>query len=532
MTEDLPVESHPWLHNRLQVVCGLGMIGIAFLSTVAVYRSAWISDDSFITLRYVYNTLHGYGAVFNIGEYVQGYTHPLWYLLLLPGSYVFHNEILTTIFLGLFLTLFSLLVFGCILLKHANNPIHALLVFGLACAVFMSSDFWISFQTGGLEEPLSHLLILLVVSEAYYHKTERPARLLLWLSLLCLSRPDYAIFVLPFGILLLPKLRSLRTLGLAILAVLPLVVWLLFAWWYYGSPLPNTGTAKLDVYPNLLISAMLGVLYLGDWFSNDLLAAGITFAVVIFYAGRARGNRVTRVISIAMILYLLWVILIGGDFMHGRFFMGVFTSGVFFGSFELLRILSEGSYRLRWFHFLFAFLIFAGAFMLSMHNASGTDTEFNGFIANERQFYPGYSLRNYLREGNVTSPYLDLSFAADLRAYTHTCGPVTIHARNPGTMGYLVGPTVTIIDTLGLTDRYIAGLPKEYLLDPMPRPGHPDKYIPVQYLAARGDISLLPDWEKSVKQLDCSLTTRVKRLTTSTQFWSLHGMGDIDLRTR
>ena len=508
------------------------MIGIAFLATVAVYRSAWISDDSFITLRYVNNTIHGYGAVFNAGEYVQGYTHPLWYLLLLSGTYIFHNEILTAIFTGLVLTLLSLLLFGYILWKHAIAPIQALLVFILACAVFISSDSWVSFQTSGLENPLSHLLILLIVSEAYYYQTERPALLLLCLSLLCLSRPDFAIFVLPFGILLMSNIRLIRSLGLAFIAVLPLMAWLFFAWWYYGSPLPNTGSAKLDLYPSLLVSAGLGLLYLGDWFTNDLLAAAITFAVMIYSAFRSNSNRVMRAISIAMILYTSWIIFIGGDFMRGRFFMGVFSASVFLGSFEILRILGEGSFQLRVAHLLYVFLILAVTFGISMRNAAGTDTSFNGFIANERQFYPGYSLRSYLREGNVTSPYMDLSFANDLRVYTELCGPVTIHNRNPGTIGYLAGPTVTVIDTLGLTDRYIAGLPREYLLDPIPRPGHPDKYIPVRYLASRADIALLPGWENGVKQLDCSLSNRVKELSESTQYWSLNGIEDAKLPER
>ena len=39
-----------------------------------VMSIAWVSEDSFITLRYVSNLLAGHGAVFNVGEPVQGYT--------------------------------------------------------------------------------------------------------------------------------------------------------------------------------------------------------------------------------------------------------------------------------------------------------------------------------------------------------------------------------------------------------------------------------------------------------------------------
>jgi len=47
-----------------------------------VIKSAWLSDDAFITLRTVRNFNEGYGLVWNTHERVQAYTHPLWMLLL------------------------------------------------------------------------------------------------------------------------------------------------------------------------------------------------------------------------------------------------------------------------------------------------------------------------------------------------------------------------------------------------------------------------------------------------------------------
>ncbi len=524
------IESHIWLRDHIRTLCGIGIFGFAFLVTFAVYRVAWVSEDSFITLRYVNNTINGYGAVFNVGEYVQGYTHPLWYLMLLAGSYISRNEILTAIVLGLILTFFMLLLFGITLLKHTNSPIAALIIFGLACGVFISSDIWVSFQTGGLENALSHLLILLVVSESYFHKGERPGLLLLWLSSLCLSRPDYAIFAIPFGILVLPHLRSIRAIGLSFVAMFPPVIWLFFAWWYYGSALPNTGAAKLGVHSSLLRAIGQGISYIADWSTNDPIAAGITAAILIYCARVSRINKIIRVILFGIVMHISWVIFIGGDFMRGRFFMPVLTASIITGSFELLRKLKEGSYHVRYVHLLLSLLIFVSAVFISLLNALGGDSAYNGFFVNERQFYRGYSLSSYLREGHITSPYLDLTFANDLRAYADVCGPVTVHYRSPGTIGYLAGPEVTIIDTLGLTNQFIANLPRKYLIDPIPRPGHPDKYISVRYLALRGDIALLPNWETSVKQQDCSLLASVEKLAESTQYWSYpYGIVDVEL---
>ena len=123
----------------------------------------------------------------------------------------------------------------------------------------------------------------------------------------------------------------------------------------------------------------------------------------------------------------------------------------------------------------------------------------------------------------MTSPFTDLDFAQELNAYADEFGPVTVHYRNPGTIGYLAGPKVTVIDTLGLTDKFIAELSKTYLIDPYPRAGHPDKYIPVSYLASRGDVALLDDWKEKIRQRDPTLTEQVGQFATSDLFLDFHG---------
>ena len=41
-------------------------------------RTAWLSDDAYITFRTVDNALNGYGLRWNVADRVQSYTHPLW----------------------------------------------------------------------------------------------------------------------------------------------------------------------------------------------------------------------------------------------------------------------------------------------------------------------------------------------------------------------------------------------------------------------------------------------------------------------
>ena len=48
-----------------------------------IYRSAhaWGSDDAYITYRYAVNLLQGWGPVFNPGEAVEGYSNPLYLIV-------------------------------------------------------------------------------------------------------------------------------------------------------------------------------------------------------------------------------------------------------------------------------------------------------------------------------------------------------------------------------------------------------------------------------------------------------------------
>jgi hypothetical protein len=130
-------------------------------------------------------------------------------------------------------------------------------------------------------------------------------------------------------------------------------------------------------------------------------------------------------------------------------------------------------------------------------------------IVNERMYYPGYHLSFLLEQGRLENPYLDLRLAEDLRRFAQACGHTTIHMRNPGTIAYLAGPNVSVIDTLGLTDAYIAKLPREYFVSSRPRPGHPVKYIPLSYLLSRHDLAVLPGWVESISRGDCSLTSKL-----------------------
>src|SRR3972149_9712974 len=81
-------------------------IGLVFPAiTWLVLSHAWFTGDAYFSFRSVDNFVSGYGLTWNVQERVQGYTHPLWVLLLSLFYFFTHEIYLTTIFISLALTL-------------------------------------------------------------------------------------------------------------------------------------------------------------------------------------------------------------------------------------------------------------------------------------------------------------------------------------------------------------------------------------------------------------------------------------------
>ncbi len=331
---------------------------------------------------------------------------------------------------------------------------------------------------------------------------------MLLLCLLCLTRPDYVVWAAPLAILLLARVRSWRQLAVLAGATVPVVAWLLFAWIFYHDIIPNTFYAKVGIYPSLADAVAQGLAYLGDWFHYDALAAGGTFLFLGLAAWRAR-TRPRIALLAGVVLYLIWIVLVGGDFMRGRLFMSVLTAAMFAGSLALAEQMRAPS---RWLRLELAGIGSALAILLAakLWIPEPPIDPVKMVIVDERKYYPGYSLEYFLEHGRLKHPDVDLNLADEFRDYAQKCGPFTIHMLTPGTFGYLAGPKVSIIDLLGLTDSFVAKLPRENLAQRIPRPGHPKKYIPISYLVSRKDVALLQNWVDRIIAGDCSLPSQVE----------------------
>src|SRR6476620_9613889 len=182
-----PATDRPAVLAYLNSTYVLGAVLLAFAVGVTffVYKDAWVSDDAVITFRYVDNFLHGHGASFNPGDRVQGYTHPLWFVLLTAVTVFTADEVYSAVYLGLVLTFITSIVLGLGLMQLSRDRVTGLAAAALVLVLFCVSDSWRSFQTSGLEGSLSTLLVVLFVL-ALSQENVRPPALFFIASLLVL----------------------------------------------------------------------------------------------------------------------------------------------------------------------------------------------------------------------------------------------------------------------------------------------------------------------------------------------------------
>ncbi|MEX2143694.1 MAG: hypothetical protein WD740_03795 [Anaerolineales bacterium] len=289
-------------------------IGLVFaLLTWLVISHAWFSDDAYFSFRTIDNLVNGYGLTWNVQERVQGFTHPLW-VMLLSTFYVFTREIyVTTILISLALTL---ALAWLIIFRLAASRWQGLAAVALLC---LSSAF-IDYSTSGLENPLSHLL-LGVFLLLFLRGSDSP-RSFFWLALVAalaaVNRLDTLLLYLPGLLLRFWQQQDKRRASLQVLlGFAPLILWELFSLIYYGFPFPNTYYAKAQNYLSLAQEVWAGL----NYFLFTLLFDPITWLVI---AAALCGMIMLRAasglaVAAGMLLYLLYVLQIGGDFMGGRF---------------------------------------------------------------------------------------------------------------------------------------------------------------------------------------------------------------------
>jgi hypothetical protein len=268
-------------------------------------------DDAMVSMRYAWNLAHGHGAVWNPGEYVEGYTNPLWMLYmafwhLLPISAPLMSLPIQVTGAGL---LALNLVFIYKIVKHLTDDTLALVAALVLTAFYAPLDIW-----GLLGMEVSLLALILSVA-AWIVLTRDLSRWIPWLYLLLglgtLVRVDLAVpFVLILGFEALTD-RSRRRQHL--LWGLGMLVGFLGAQevvrlWYYGDLLPNTYYLKMTNFSTVIrIARGLWVLFELAWQSNWVV---LLVPLAIFVFRRDKSVTLLALIFAGQVAYSTYV---GGD---------------------------------------------------------------------------------------------------------------------------------------------------------------------------------------------------------------------------
>lgn len=286
---------------------------LLIIFSLIVFITAWLCDDAFITFRTVENFVNGFGLVWNVGERVQAYTHPLW-MFILSSLYFITKEIYySSISLSIIL---SLATFYLIIKKLSVSIYNSFIV----AFILISSKAFVDYSTSGLENPFTHFLIVLFC--LVYFNAHNSTKKLFLLSLISaaasLNRLDVIIIFIPFLIKnFLPLNNKIKNAFYVFLGFVPLIIWEIFSLLYYGFPFPNTAYAKLNtgIPKNELL--LQGMYYILDSLYMDPLTFATLTWLIIFAFIKRKSEYDALVIGV--ILYLMYIVYVGGDFMSGRF---------------------------------------------------------------------------------------------------------------------------------------------------------------------------------------------------------------------
>lgn len=345
MSMPMPMRPHLAARNRSDpmtiprlspsLALRLALLAMAVIAALFVWRSSFLFafkgdpqryfvlfDDAMVSLRYARNWVDGFGLVWNQGERVEGYTNPLWtmlmaamVLLLGPDRAALGVQILGVIIL-----------FGCAwqatrLYQTAARMVGLetngwILAGGLLVGVFyFPLVYWTMM---GMETGLVALLTLAACATALrparpgaYDDDRRDLALAILLILAYLTRPDAPLALVPAVLVRLGQAAAFGRLRLTITTlILPLIaIGLHLAWRqsYYGDWLPNTYHLKMDGH--VLAERLMNGLGFIARFGLE--------AIVLLVLGAIAAWVLRWTVSVALIgplvLLVIYQIWVGGD---------------------------------------------------------------------------------------------------------------------------------------------------------------------------------------------------------------------------
>ncbi len=279
-----------------------------------VHHYAWLYDDAFVYFRYIDNFIHlDFGLVYNQGEYAEGYSSPLWALLLIAFRGIglsYWPIVLAIAYLSFLAYWFALVVLNHRIVAgrsvSVNLPLcYSTFIYGVG-----------AYFTSGLESPL-----IQVVAVAYAILIFNPASMVaaLLVAISPLIRPELA---LPLVLVIFWtgfRLKNVPWLLVSV-AFVANVAWLVFRVTYYADIFPTTYYLKniVDIPQGLIyLNNSLGVYHAYALFITGGIALALLSRFQTTEGWRFLPERLVILIVAASVA--AYVVKIGGNAQHFRY---------------------------------------------------------------------------------------------------------------------------------------------------------------------------------------------------------------------
>jgi arabinofuranosyltransferase len=320
---------------------------------------------------------------------------------------------------------------------------------------------------------------------------------------------DVILLFLPALVYVFLARPSLRTFGLIAGGFAPFLIWEIFSFIYYGFFLPNTYYAKLNTGIPLVVLMRQGLVYFSDSLSTDPITLAV-IALASLFAIMRQGRR-ERAVALGVMLYLLYILYFGGDFMSGRFFSAPYLASAFL----LVRHLNGLRNRYAW---------LAASLLLALGLSASRPT----FILPGRQDaekaaadFETYGVADIKARAFQTSSLLVWRPGVQIfpnekvtrrgMRYRDEQRKVAVDG-TVGLVGFFGGPQLHLIDGYALADPLLARLP--VMKSAKWLPAHFPREIPAGYLET------IASGENRIQNPDLALYYDKLRLIISGDLWT------------
>lgn len=292
---------------------------------MVVIALAWQSDDAYHAYAMAKNLVDGHGFVYNIGERASASSCPLFTLVIAFGYFFIRHMFLVSL---LICVIFSGVAYWIVVKDFCKDKIQ---IFVLLFTLLCSSSF-ISYTTSGLENSMLFFLAALFL-KAYFKTETYSLKQMLYMailiSLIAMTRMDAVLMFIPmilYVYLVKREISFIKAVGIGIAGLLPFILWEFFSLFYYGFFVPNTAFVKLGTDIPKRDYIVRGIQYVLNTMICDPIVLLVPFIAVLVLVFTKKFRYIH--LALGVLLYGIYIIYIGGDFMMGRHFTVMFFMSV------------------------------------------------------------------------------------------------------------------------------------------------------------------------------------------------------------